>query len=154
MIELNGARFACDLDLLAALGGLAVQAGRRIEAVRATGISAHLKADGSPVTEADQASEAILLAGLAELCPGIPVASEEAVAAGFVPSATGRLFLVDPLDGTKEFLAGNGEYAVNIALIEHGAPCLGVVHAPVSGDTWLGLVGTGAWRVPPRRTGS
>ncbi|KAA5602268.1 3'(2'),5'-bisphosphate nucleotidase CysQ [Blastochloris sulfoviridis] len=146
MIESNGDCRVRDLDLLAALGALAVEAGRRIEAVCATGISAHLKADGSPVTEADRASEAILLAGLDALCPGVPVASEEAVAAGIVPAAADRLFLVDPLDGTKEFLAGNGEYAVNIALIERGRPVLGVVHAPVGGDTWLGLVGAGAWR--------
>jgi 3'(2'), 5'-bisphosphate nucleotidase len=153
MIDSNGDCRLRDLDLLAALGNLAVQAGRRIEAVRTAGAPAHLKADGSPVTEADRASEAIVLAGLADLCPGIPAASEEAVAAGIVPPAKDRLFLVDPLDGTKEFLAGNGEYAVNIALVVGGRPVLGVVHAPVGGDTWLGLVGAGAWRAAPARDG-
>jgi 3'(2'), 5'-bisphosphate nucleotidase len=144
---------AADLDLIAALGELAVRAGRRIEAVRAAGFAASLKADGSPVTEADRAAEDIILAGLAALCPDIPAVSEEAVAAGSIPPTGERVFLVDPLDGTKEFLAGNGEYAVNIALVAGGVPRLGVVHAPVGGDTWLGVAGVGAWRAPATEAG-
>jgi 3'(2'), 5'-bisphosphate nucleotidase len=140
-------------DLVTALGELAVRAGRCIEAIRAQGASACLKADGSPVTEADRAAEAIILAGLAELCPDIAAVSEEAVAAGAIPAAGERAFLIDPLDGTKEFLAGNGEYAVNIALVEGGVPRLGVIHAPVSGETWLGLVGEGAWHAAPATDG-
>ncbi|ALK08269.1 3'(2'),5'-bisphosphate nucleotidase CysQ family protein [Blastochloris viridis] len=151
-LSLGGAAIA-DLDLIAALGELAICAGRRIEAIRAAGAAACLKPDGSPVTEADRASEAIVLAGLAELLPDVPVASEEAVAAGVTPPQSDRLILVDPLDGTKEFLAGNGEYAVNIGLVADGKPVLGVVHAPVTGETWLGVVGVGAWYAAPAEAG-
>jgi 3'(2'), 5'-bisphosphate nucleotidase len=144
---------ASDLDLIAAMGELAVRAGRRIEAVRAAGFTTSLKVDSSPVTEADRAAEEVILAGLAELCPDIPAVSEEAVGAGSMPEVRDRLFLVDPLDGTKEFMAGNGEYAVLIALVVGGTPRLGVVHAPVGGDTWLGVVGAGAWRASATASG-
>jgi 3'(2'), 5'-bisphosphate nucleotidase len=97
------------------------------------------KADGSPVTAADQAAEDIILPALRHLTPDIPVVSEEEASKGLSPDVTGpRFWLVDPLDGTKEFLSGNGEFTVNIALIEHGVPVLGVVVVPALGETYAG----------------
>ena len=96
-----------------------------------------LKQDGSPVTAADAAAEAVILPALRALTPDIPVVSEEEAAAGLAPESVGRRFwLVDPLDGTKEFIKRNGEFTVNIALIEDGVPVLGVVHVPVTGETY------------------
>jgi 3'(2'), 5'-bisphosphate nucleotidase len=104
-----------------------------------------LKADASPVTAADEAAEAVILAGLASLTPSIPVVAEETVAAGRIPDIGGGPFwLVDPLDGTKEFISRNGEFTVNIALIEGREPALGVVLAPALGKVWLGARGHGA----------
>ena len=97
---------------------------------------AETKSDGSPVTVADQRAEAIILARLAST--GIPVLAEESVAAGVVTSLGERFFVVDPLDGTKEFLKRNGEFTVNIALVENGVPVLGVVLAPATGATFVG----------------
>jgi 3'(2'), 5'-bisphosphate nucleotidase len=102
-------------------------------------VDARQKADRSPVTAADDAAEAVILAALRELTPDIPVVSEEAAAAGIIPDVSGgRFWLVDPLDGTKEFLSRNGEFTVNIALIEDGRPTAGVVHAPALKKTWVG----------------
>ena len=94
------------------------------------------KADGSPVTVADQKAEAIILDKLE--ATGIPVLAEESAAAGIVPTLGERFFVVDPLDGTKEFLKRNGEFTVNIALVDHGVPVLGVVLAPATGATFVG----------------
>ena len=94
------------------------------------------KVDGSPVTLADQRAEAVILKLLAPT--GIPFLAEESVSAGHVPELGDRFFCIDPLDGTKEFLKRNGEFTVNIALIEHGRPALGVILAPASGATYLG----------------
>src|SRR4051794_3826100 len=94
------------------------------------------KADGSPVTLADHRAEAIILAKLAPA--GIPVLAEESAAAGIVPTLGDRFFVVDPLDGTKEFLKRNGEFTVNIALVENGIPVMGVVLAPATGATFVG----------------
>lgn len=105
---------------------------------------AETKKDGSPVTAADTAAEAVILAGLRTIAPGVPVVAEEEVAAGRVPEIGRRFFLVDPLDGTKEFISRNGEFTVNIALIEDGAPVTGVVYAPALGDICVGTVGEGA----------
>lgn len=109
---------------------LALDAGARVMAVYAGPITVEHKADRSPVTEADRAAEAIILEGLARGEADTPVISEEAFSAGHVPAVGRRFFLVDPLDGTKEFLSRNGEFTVNIALIEDGVPRLGVVYAP------------------------
>lgn len=104
------------------------------------------KYDGSPVTAADRAAEVIIVAALRRLTPDIPVVAEEAVAAGEVPDVSGgRFWLVDPLDGTKEFINKRGDFTVNIGLIDAGGPVLGVVHTPVDGMVWAGLVGAGAW---------
>jgi len=95
------------------------------------------KADGSPVTAADHAAERIILPVLRALTPDIPVISEEEAAAGLSPDVKGSQFwLVDPLDGTKEFIKQNGEFTVNIALVRDGAPVLGIVHVPVTGETY------------------
>jgi 3'(2'), 5'-bisphosphate nucleotidase len=98
------------------------------------------KADESPVTAADQAAEAIILERLARAAPGVPVVAEEAAAAGATPQVAAQFFLVDPLDGTKEFIAGRDEFTVNIALIAQGAPVLGVVGAPALGRLFAGDV--------------
>jgi 3'(2'), 5'-bisphosphate nucleotidase len=105
------------------------------------------KADGSPVTIADQRAEAIILERLA--ATGIPVLAEESAAAGVVPTLGQRFFVVDPLDGTKEFLKRNGEFTVNIALCEAGTPTLGVVLAPATGATFVGGPG-GAFEISSR----
>jgi len=106
------------------------------------------KADRSPVTEADTAAEALILEALARLTPDIPVIAEEQCAKDGVPlSAPERFFLVDPLDGTKEFIAKNGEFTVNIALIEGGRPVLGVVYLPATDACYAGLDGKAERRI-------
>jgi 3'(2'), 5'-bisphosphate nucleotidase len=122
--------------LLPELTRIAEEAG--IETLRFYGApEAVWKADGSPVTAADHAAEKVILPALRALTPDIPVISEEEAAAGVSPEVTGsRFWLVDPLDGTKEFIKQNGEFTVNIALIDHGVPVLGVVHVPVTGETY------------------
>jgi 3'(2'), 5'-bisphosphate nucleotidase len=108
-------------------------------------VAVRAKADASPVTVADEAAEAVILARLAELTPEIPVVAEETVAAGHVPKIDdGPFWLVDPLDGTKEFLSRNGEFTVNIALIQAREPALGVVLAPARAQAWWGARGKGA----------
>lgn len=136
-------------DLIEALIPIALAAGQAILEVyaRVDEHTAKIKGDGSPVTDADARAEEIILAGLAKLSPNIPVVAEEAVAAGRVPETRGRTFyLVDPLDGTKEFLSRNGDFTVNIGLIEQGRPVLGVVYAPAIGELYVGVVGSGARR--------
>jgi 3'(2'), 5'-bisphosphate nucleotidase len=133
-------------DLLPKLVALAERAGAVILGHYGGEVEVRAKADASPVTAADEAAEAVILDGLAELTPSIPVVAEERVAAGKVPELHGRPFwLVDPLDGTKEFISRNGEFTVNIGLIEGGEPVLGVVLAPAIGRVWWGAVGYGAW---------
>ena len=96
------------------------------------------KADGSPVTSADQRAEAIISDYLTRLTPSTPLCAEEATAAGAKPQVAERFLLVDPLDGTREFLAGNGEFTINVALMENGAPIAGAVYAPAIGRLWVG----------------
>jgi 3'(2'), 5'-bisphosphate nucleotidase len=121
----------------------AQRAGAAIMAVYATDFAVRDKADASPVTLADEAAEKILLADLAQIAPGIPVVAEEAVAAGHVPVVAERFFLVDPLDGTREFVSHRDEFTVNIALIEAGEPVLGVVFAPARRELYWGDVRAG-----------
>src|SRR6476646_7105584 len=97
------------------------------------------------LSEAARAAELIILAALAKAAPGIPVIAEEEVAVGRIPQHGDTYFLVDPLDGTKEFVRGGDDYTVNIGLIEHGLPKLGVVFAPATGKLHGGFVGQGAW---------
>jgi 3'(2'), 5'-bisphosphate nucleotidase len=125
----------------------AVEAGTSILKVYAEpDFASRVKLDGSPVTEADAAAEAIILARLAVIAPETPVVAEEEAAEGRVPVTGHRFFLVDPLDGTKEFLNRNGDFTVNIALIEDGRPVLGVVYAPALGEIFVGEEGVGAQR--------
>ncbi len=104
------------------------------------------KSDGSPVTRADLAAHRALVVGLAALTPGIPVVSEEDADSHSRRRSRGRYWLVDPLDGTREFLARNGEFTVNIALVEDGQPTLGVVSAPALDEVFWGARGLGAYR--------
>lgn len=103
------------------------------------------KQDASPVTEADEKAERLILKRLKRLKPEISVVSEEAAAAGYIPEMGQRFWLVDPLDGTKEFINRNGEFTVNIALIEDGIPVMGVVFAPALERMYAGALGLGAW---------
>lgn len=107
------------------------------------------KDDASPVTEADHRAEAILEAGLASLSPSLPVVAEEAVSAGRGPGprAAPAFWLVDPVDGTKEFVRRSGEWTVNIGLVVDRKPVFGLILAPVSGALYGGAVGAGAWRI-------
>jgi 3'(2'), 5'-bisphosphate nucleotidase len=132
--------------LMEPLTALAAQAGAAILKVNRNIMTVDGKADGSPVTEADLAADHVIGEGLARLFPGIPSLSEERLHLATPPYA-GSLFLIDPLDGTKEFVAGRQEFTVNIALIVDGTPLLGIVGAPALGLIWRGLVGRGAERV-------
>lgn len=119
-------------------------------------VVASTKSDQSPLTEADLRAHHLIVQRLAALTPDWPVLSEEASDLPFAArSRWSRYWLIDPLDGTREFLSRNGEFTVNIALIDNGAPVLGVVHVPVSGVTYWGGAGLGAWRqstsVPAQR---
>lgn len=132
------------------LARIAVEAGAVIDRLYRDGCAVTRKADESPVTEADRAAEAIILARLHEIAPDLPIVAEEEAAAGRIPKI-GRMFaLVDPLDGTKEFLARSGEFTVNIAIIMDETPVLGVVYAPAIARLWV-ADGSGAWAydVPP-----
>lgn len=126
------------LELLDEVRKIAYEAGRAVMAAYATEFAVRDKADASPVTEADENAEAIIVSALRSLTPDIPVVAEEAVAAGNSPEVIDRFWLVDPLDGTKEFVSRNGEFTVNIALVEHGMPVLGVVYAPALSRLYAG----------------
>ena len=131
--------------LLDDLAEVAREAGGAIQQIVRRGFEVEAKTDSSPVTEADRAAELIILAALARAAPGVPVIAEEEVAAGRIPAHDQTYFLVDPLDGTKEFVRGGDDYTVNIGLIENGAPKLGVVFAPATGRLHGGCVGSDAW---------
>lgn len=132
-------------ELLKALTPLIRDAGQVIMDIYATDFDVTKKGDESPVTQADQRAEDVILAGLARVAPGIPVVAEEAVAAGNIPDVKDLFFLVDPLDGTKEFISRNGEFTVNIALVQNGTPVLGLVYAPAINRLFTGAAGLGAW---------
>lgn len=132
-------------DEMRALRALCLEAGAVLLDYFHGGVAVESKADDSPVTEADRRAEAIILAGLAKAFPGVPVVAEEEVAAGRLPEEVGeRFFLVDPLDGTREFISGRGDFTVNIALVEKGIPVMGAVYAPHRGSLYLGRLGEGA----------
>jgi 3'(2'), 5'-bisphosphate nucleotidase len=131
--------------LIQALLPVMASAGRCILDIYGTDFSVRGKADESPVTLADEAAEAIILAALRKLTPDIPIIAEEQAAAGHIPDIGDYFWLVDPLDGTKEFISRNGEFTVNIGLIEHHKPVLGLVLAPAIGRIFFGAHGTGAF---------
>jgi 3'(2'), 5'-bisphosphate nucleotidase len=131
--------------LWSAVAAIARDAAAVILDVYATDFSVRGKGDASPVTEADERAEALIVEALRALAPEVPIVAEEAVAGGAVPEFGDWFWLVDPLDGTKEFISRNGEFTVNIALVHRGVPVFGVVQAPVLGRLYLGVVGQGAW---------
>ena len=124
---------------------LAQRAGQTIMEHYNREIEVRHKPDSSPVTPADEASERIILNGLAESFGDIPVVSEEAAALGRLPAVGSRFILVDPLDGTREFIKRNGEFTVNIALVENQVPAAGVIYAPALDHIAWGGPGYGAW---------
>jgi 3'(2'), 5'-bisphosphate nucleotidase len=132
--------------LIKPLTDLVVRAGAAILAVNRAAMRIDGKVDGSPVTEADLAADRIIGEGLARLIPAVPAISEERVHLA-KPPYDGSFFLIDPLDGTKEFVAGRGEFTVNLALVTNGTPLLGIIGAPALGLIWRGLVGRGAERL-------
>lgn len=134
--------------LLPGLEQIVTAAGAAILPLYENGCRMERKHDGSPVTEADHAAEAVLLARLSTLTPDIPIVSEEQVAAGHRPDYSGGLWwCVDPLDGTKEFVNRTGEFAVSVGLIAEGYPVLGALHVPVQGLAYLGGQAFGTWRI-------
>ena len=135
--------FAC------ALADIAAKAGEIVMRHYAAGAGeTRKKEDLSPVTAADEDAEAFILAELKRVAPDVAVIAEEQVASGHIQKIGARFFLVDPLDGTKEFINRNGEFTVNIAEIVDGKPVRGVVYAPAKGRLWLGETPGGAWEVP------
>ena len=142
-----GEEKGADAALAERLTGIAVAASAAILAVDFRDCGARLKADASPVSRADEAAHNTIVEGLARAAPGIAVISEEAAADWQGRALPGEFLLVDPLDGTVEFLAGRLEYTVNIALVRGGVPVVGVIAAPALGLIWRGAVGYGAERL-------
>jgi len=142
-----------DADLLDLAADLARQAAHAIEAVKRAGFAVERKSDESPVTEADRIAEALIVEALRAATPDWPVVAEEEVAAGIITAAAPRFWLVDPLDGTRDFAKGSPEYAVCIGLVEHGRAILGALALPATGEVFGGLLGHGAWKEDgaPRR---
>jgi 3'(2'), 5'-bisphosphate nucleotidase len=133
-------------DALNALTAISIAAANSIrESLGAGGI--RIKTDGSPVTSADEAAQKVIVQGLAGLGHSLPVISEESSEGTALPATSNCYYLVDPLDGTKEFIAGLDEYTVNIALLSDGLPVLGVITAPALGLIWRGVIGNGAERM-------
>lgn len=132
--------------LIEPLTEIVIRAGAAVLAVNRSAMRVDGKTDGSPVTEADLAADRIIAEGLARVAPGIPSLSEERAAPAVLPYKE-SFFLIDPLDGTKEFIAGRDEFTVNLALVTDGTPLLGIVSAPALGLIWRGLVGRGAERL-------
>lgn len=132
--------------LIEPLTELVIRAGEAILAVNRSAMKVEGKSDGSPVTEADFAADRIIVEGLARLAPTVPSLSEERTQRAR-PPCRGSFFLIDPLDGTKEFVAGRNEFTVNLALVTEGTPLLGIVGAPALGVIWRGIVGRGAERL-------
>ncbi len=133
-------------ELVPHLVRLAAEAGRLILSLSAGGLEVRTKEDASPVTNADMRAEEMLLAGLARILPGVPILAEEQASGGNVPDVGGTFLVIDPLDGTKEYVSGRAEYTVNIGLVEDGRPRLGILSVPALGRMYWGLTGAGAAR--------
>lgn len=142
---------AFDSDTLSSLVAecrqIARRAGQAILEVAAAGIDVETKGDGSPLTRADKAADEIIVTGLKTLEPKLPILSEEGDIESSDVSRWEVFWCVDPLDGTKEFIKGFGEYTVNIAIIEHAHPILGVVYVPTQDVMYYGAEGAGAWKI-------
>lgn len=132
--------------LMERLTDIVAQAGAAVLAINRQGMGVSDKTDGSPVSEADHAADRIIAEGLANLVPAIPTLSEERTHLATRPYHD-SFFLIDPLDGTREFVAGRDEFTINLALVTHGQPLLGIVGAPALGLIWRGIVGRGAERL-------
>lgn len=132
--------------LMEGLVAASLRAGAEIWRIFEAGFEVEIKSDASPVTIADRAAEAIILEALLRLAPDVPVVAEEESAAGRIPDVADRFFLVDPLDGTKEFVRRGTDFTVNIGLIENGTPTMGVIFAPARSELYIGDTQTGeAW---------
>lgn len=136
------------------LARIALDAGELIMQVYATDFDVEHKGDNSPVTEADEKAEALILAALADADPSLPVIAEEAVAAGNIPEHGDRFALVDPLDGTREFVNKRGEFTVNIGIIENGVPVMGVVFAPALDRLFVADSRFSAWQATAKPGGA
>lgn len=136
-------------ELLEALSPAMREAGLLIERLKAKGLVQRDKADKSPVTEADEAAETLLESAIRALDPEAVIVGEEAVSAGILPDVAHRYWLIDPLDGTKDFVGGGSDYSVNVGLVEDGVPTLGLVLHPPTQTLWTGAVGLGAWKEAP-----
>jgi len=134
-----------DSVLLKEMECLAIEAGAKAMTIYAGNFVIDAKADTSPVTQADRLGEAIIVAGLKAAAPAIPILAEEAASVGAIPDLGPEFFLVDPLDGTKEFITKTGEFTVNIALVRNGEAVLGVVYAPAMSKLYLGVKGRGSF---------
>lgn len=132
--------------LLEPLTAISLAAAAAIGQARTQGGVRH-KPDGSPVTAADEAAEDLIRDGLMRLAPDLPIVSEEHATAAAPPIKSKAYFVVDPLDGTREFIAGRDEYTINIAIVVDGTPMLGIIVAPALGSIWRGIVGQGAERM-------
>lgn len=148
-----GIQLDAAVKLLGPLTDLVAKAGLAILAVDRTAMEVSGKPDGSPVTAADLAADGVIAEGLARLAASVFALSEETSARG-LPGGQRSYFLIDPLDGTKEFIAGRDEFTVNIALLTDGVPLLGIVGAPALGQIWRGVVGAGAERLTLDRSGA
>jgi 3'(2'), 5'-bisphosphate nucleotidase len=130
-------------DLTALVARACVEIGAR----SSTTVVRRLKPDQSPVTAVDEASEALILQGLARILPKMPVVAEESASAAAPSDLGGSFIIVDPLDGTREFLAGSDEFTVNLAIVTCGSPVAGIIAAPKQGRLWRGVIGHGAERL-------
>jgi 3'(2'), 5'-bisphosphate nucleotidase len=150
MNEARSSGYVIDRDraaaLMAPLTDLVARAGAAILAVNRAAMKVDGKSDGSPVTEADMTADRVIGEGLMRLFPGIPALSEERLHLAKAPYRD-SFFLIDPLDGTKEYVSGRSEFTVNLALVTNGTPLLGIIGAPALGLIWRGLVGQGAERL-------
>lgn len=143
----EGMKTPSNSSLVEPLISAALAAGEAILEVRRRGVSVEKKADKSPVTEADRAAEAIIKQALAVAAPGMPVVAEEAAYEGCIPPVHDDFFLVDPLDGTRDFVRGGDDFTVNIGLLRNRRPSLGVIYVPATGRLFVGSVeGAEAWR--------
>lgn len=144
--------FMNDHDLMMLAVKLVEDAAAEILAVQNAGFTVQAKDDATPVTLADMRAERVITAGLRAACPHIPVIAEEEVAAGKITALADEYWLVDPLDGTREFAAGRAEFAVNIGLVRGGRAVLAAVAAPAAHEVFYGIIGVGAWKKSPTGT--
>ena len=134
-------------QLMDDLTALVARACAEIGATSSTTVVRRLKPDQSPVTAADEASETVILQGLTQILPKMPVVAEESASAAAPANLTGSFVIVDPLDGTREFLAGRDEFTINLAIVTRGLPVAGIIAAPKQGQLWRGVIGHGAERL-------